>query len=179
MRAFLGSLAFLFSIIAASGAEADTSRLFDGVWESCESSTGEQICEYYVLKQKEGRICGLWHYWSSRHSYDGRLIADAEGLSGRVNYTCGTPGSETRTPCSAKAVPFAASEWTKTDKPILICDKRLYELSGGERSCADIGKSPGLPKLSSFSQPKLSQEDRDWMIGCLNDPAYPPPALRK
>ncbi|MBV9751167.1 MAG: hypothetical protein JO188_01470 [Hyphomicrobiales bacterium] len=179
MRLSIAMLFCLASFVTVSSARADTSRLFDGVWESCESSSGTQICEYYVLRQKEGRICGLWHHGAPSRGFDGRLIAEVEGLSGRVKYMCGTPGSQTRTECPPQPIPFDAAEWTKTDRPLLICDRRLYELDGRNRSCADIGKSPGLPKLSSFSQPDLTQEDRDWMIACLIDPTYPPPALRR
>jgi hypothetical protein len=179
MRPFLYAFALAVALIApSSDGQADTSRLFDGVWEACQSAKGERACQYYVLRQKEGRICGLWHYSANAREYDGRLIAESEGLSGRVKYSCGTPGAESNVPCSGQPVPFAPSEWMRTDRPLLICDNRLFELGAGDRSCADIGKSFGLPKLSSFTQ-ATSEDDRQWMNACLNDSTYPPPKLRK
>ena len=182
MRPCLFALTLLFALallpltIQGSAAWAE-SKIFDGVWEACQGQKGEQACIYYVLKQKDDRICGLWHYQATEE-YDGRLIAESKGLSGRVTYTCARVGSETGIECADKAVPFSPSEWTKINKTLLICDGRLYALDGNGRSCADLGKSPGLPKLSSFTQP-ASKEDREWMNACLNDPAYPPPQLRK
>jgi hypothetical protein len=179
MRLLLRALALALALIAPrSGARGDTSRVFDGIWEACQTGKGEPACQYFVLKQKEGRICGLWHYSANARDYDGRLIAESEGLSGRVTYNCGTPGAETSIACPSHPVPFDASEWMKANRPLLICDRRIFELGANDRSCADIGKSTGLPKLSTFTRP-ISQDDREWMNACLNDPAYPPPKLRK
>jgi hypothetical protein len=165
-------------IIARSGAHADAARPFHGVWEACQTGKGERACNYFILEQKEDRICGLWHYSANSRDYDGRLIAETEGLAGRVKFNCGTPGAETTTSCSSRPVPFAPSEWMKADRPLLICDGRIFELGAHDRSCADIGKSVGLPRLSTFTQP-ISKEDHEWMNACLNDPAFPPPTLRK
>jgi hypothetical protein len=179
MRILLCALALVLALITPrSGAKGDNSRVFDGVWEACQTGKGEPACQYYILKQKEGRICGLWHHSANARDYDGRLIAESEGLSGRVKYSCGTPGPETMISCSSQPVPFAPSEWVKTDRPLLVCDGRLFELGANDRSCADIGKSVGLSKLSTFAQP-ISEDDREWMNACLNDPTYPPPRLRK
>jgi hypothetical protein len=179
MRPLLCAVTLVLALIAGrSGADADAARPFHGVWEACETGKGERACRYFILEQKEDRICGLWHYSANARDYEGRLIAEAEGLSGRVTYNCGTPGAETSIACSGHPVPFAASEWMKANRPLLICDGRIFELGANDRSCADIGKSVGLPKLSTFTQP-ISKEDHDWMNACLNDPAYPPPRLRK
>ncbi|MBW0003112.1 MAG: hypothetical protein JO216_06465 [Hyphomicrobiales bacterium] len=165
-------------ILPRAGAHADPSAPFHGVWEACQSGKGEPACHYFILEQKEERICGLWHYSADARDFEGRLIAETQGLSGRVTYNCGTPGAETSIACSGQAVPFAPSEWMKTDRPLLICAGRIFELGARDRSCADIGKSAGLPKLSSFTQP-ISGRDREWMNACLNDPTYPPPKLRR
>ncbi len=179
MRVLFCAWVLGLSLAAPHGAaRADTSKVFDGVWEACQNGKGERACRYFILKQREGRICGLWHYSADARDYDGRLIAESEGLSGRVTYNCGTPGAETSIACSSQLVPFAASEWMKANRPLLICDGRIFELGPHDRSCADIGGSVGLPRLSTFTQP-LSENDRDWMNACLNDPAYPPPGLRK
>lgn len=179
MRTLLCTLALVLALLAPpSGAMAEAARLFNGVWEACQTGKGERACQYFVLKEKEGRICGLWHYSRNARDYDGRLIAELEGLSGRVTYNCGTPGAETSIACPSDPVPFDAAEWMKANRPLLICDGRIFELGASDRSCADIGKSAGLPKLSTFTQP-ISQDNRDWMNACLNDPAYPPPKLRK
>jgi hypothetical protein len=181
MRLLIFALAALSSLsIARSDAAEGTSRPFEGVWEACQSGRGERICQYYILKQKNGRICGLWHAFADHRDFDGRLIADAEGLASHVRFVCGRPGSETRKDCAGDAVPFTPSEWEPTDKPLLICGNRLFDaLTGSEQSCADIGKAPGLPRVSQFAQPSVSESDRDWMKACLDDIAYPPPDIRK
>jgi hypothetical protein len=181
MRALVVVLAALSTlIISASHAREGTAKPFEGVWESCGTSKGERICRYDILKQKADRICGLWHHWASSRDYGGRLIADAEGLSARVKFICGSPGSETNTECPGEGVPFASFEWQQVEKPWLICDNRLFDAPNGDgKSCADIVKSQSLPKLSNFALRSLSEDDRRWLKACLDDAAYPPPDLRK
>ena len=125
MRILLCAVALALALIAGrSGAYADAARPFHGVWEACETGKGERACHYFILEQKEDRICGLWHYSANARDYGGRLIAETEGLSGRVTYNCGTPGAETSIACSSHPVPFAASEWMKANnRPLLICDE--------------------------------------------------------
>jgi hypothetical protein len=164
MRLLIFALAALSGLsMAPSDAAEGTSRRFEGVWEACQSGRGERICQYYILKQKNGRVCGLWHAFADHRDLDGRLIADAEGLASHVRFVCGRP-----------------SEWEPTDKPLLICGNRLFDaLTGNGQSCADIGKAPGLPRVSQFAQPSVSESDRNWMKACLDDIAYPPPDIRK
>jgi hypothetical protein len=163
-----------------SQAREETTRFFDGVWQSCQTWKGGQACIYYILKQKSDRICGLWHYWASRQNHDGRLIADARRLSARITFICGTPGSETGMDCAGDGVPFTPSQWERTERPLLICDGRLFDVLKGEgNSCADTGKAKGLPRVSQFAQPSVSESDRAWLRACLDDQAYPPPDLKK
>lgn len=136
--------------------ETTPSGPFAGNWESCAGSESPEQCSRYLLLQRGQRICGIWSYFASGDSYEGRVIAEAiSPVEARRTAICGRPGSETRTECEAG--------WDTIDRPLRLCGDKLGDLDGKDGRCfADFGRverpDPSLEELAA----------QEWVEACLS-----------
>jgi hypothetical protein len=130
---------------------------FAGAWQSCEGASSLEQCSRYLLVQRGDRICGTWSYLASGNAYDGRVVAQATSpTEARRTQVCGRPGAETDTECS--------DGWQSIDKPLLLCDGKLGDLTGADGACfADYQAAPTLQ--SEWEALQMAP----WVRDCLSN----------
>lgn len=130
---------------------------FAGAWQSCEGASSPEECSRYLLVQRGDRICGTWSYLASGKAYDGRVVAHAtSSTEARRTHVCGRPGAETDTECSGG--------WQRIDKPLLLCDGKLGDLTDTDGACfADYQAVPS----SQREMEALQMEP--WLRDCLSN----------
>lgn len=130
---------------------------FAGSWQSCAGTESPDQCSRYLLLQRGKRICGIWSYFASGDSYEGRVVAEAiSPVEARRTRICGRPGSKTRTKCE--------TGWDTIDRPLRLCGGKLGDLDGKDGRCfADFERverlDPALEELAAQA----------WVEACLSD----------
>lgn len=135
--------------------QASVSAPFAGAWESCEGAASPDECSRYVLVQRGDVICGTWSYFATGKGYEGRVVAQAiSETKARRTHVCGRPGSETDTECTIG--------WQTIDKPFELCEGKLSDMAGADRSCFADYESVPVP------QDELAAlEAEPWLKTCL------------
>lgn len=127
---------------------------FTGVWRDCGTGDPPDVCSYYVLLQRDDRICGTWSYVATYDGYEGRVIARASSPThARRTRVCGRPGSEARTECE--------DGWDRIDKPMRLCDGRLVDIETKTGTC-EVGfeRVPRAAELDALAM-------QPWVQACL------------
>ncbi|TYT26570.1 hypothetical protein FZO89_10045 [Luteimonas viscosa] len=137
--------------------DASSAGPFAGAWQSCEGAPSPEECSRYLLVQRGDRICGTWSYLASGQAYEGRVVARAtSSTEAQRTRVCGRPGAETDTECS--------DGWQSIDKPLLLCDGKLGDLTGADGTCfAEYQAAPNLQ-----GEWKALQAE-PWVQDCLSN----------
>lgn len=145
------------SVVPGDGPGTSIGGPFAGAWASCQGASSPDECNRYVLAQRGDRICGTWSYVASGQAYEGRLVARAtSSTEARRTHVCGRPGSETSLEC--------LDGWQRIDKPLRLCDGKLEDLPGADRSC--------FAEYAAFPTSQAEREGfraQPWIRDCLSN----------
>jgi uncharacterized protein len=153
--------------LALSKANADRPNPFEGEWKTCQFWKGEEICSSYVLVQQKERVCGVWEYWATYRTYDGQLQASSRTANrADLELICGTPGSETQTPCDNDS--GHRGTWEKTKGGLVVCDGRLFA-ADQTTPCATLIRSTGFLYHPLTTKDRNRLLEQSWVNRCLGD----------
>lgn len=167
-------LAMAIALTIAAGGAASTSAPaqapapFNGMWRSCETYQGAEICDYKMLVQRGSRVCGVQGYFATNAYYEQRFVGTVKANVAHIEKICGDPGSETDTYCAGRAPDDAEKVgWGAADEKLFLCNGRLLAASGDEAaSCAGVKRQWGLPRARALGGDGPSSEDRAWLASC-------------
>lgn len=153
---------------ASTPAPALAPAPFDGMWRSCETYQGAEICEYKMLAQRGDRVCGLQRYFATNAYYEQRFVGTVKANVAHIGKICGDPGSETDTYCTGRAPDDAAKVgWSASDEKLFLCNGRLLAASGDDpASCAGVARQSGLPRVRVAGGDGPQPDDRAWLASC-------------
>ncbi|WP_447930652.1 hypothetical protein [Sphingopyxis fribergensis] len=163
-------LSITAGVSASTSAPALAPAPFEGAWMSCETYQGAEVCDYTVLAQRGGRVCGVQGYFATNAYYEQRFVGTVKANVAHIEKICGDPGSETDTYCAGRA-PDGAEKvgWGTSDEKLFICGGRLHAASGaGSTSCAGITRQSGTPRVRSPGERGPAPEDRAWLASCAD-----------
>lgn len=169
MRLALAAILSIAAVVSASPpAPALAPAPFNGLWRSCETYQGAEICEYTMLAQQGGRICGVQSYFATNAYYEQRFVGTVKANVAHIEKICGDPGSETDTYCAGRAPDDAEKVgWGASDEKLFLCNGRLLAASGEETAnCTGVKRQSGLPRVRAPSGDGPQPEERAWLASC-------------
>lgn len=149
----------------ASKIHKDNKNPFEGEWKHCSLWRGEEICSSYILVQKNEHICGEWNYWASNSIYEGQLQATMQ-TKNRANNAliCGTPGSDTQTPCDNENE--SGKSLVKDEGELVICGDSIYK-DIKQASCIELLNKDGYFYHPLTSKDKNRLLSEPWVKKCM------------
>lgn len=153
---------------AAAKIHKNDKNPFEGEWKECSLWRGEEICSSYLLVQENEHICGEWHSWATYRFYDGQLQATMQtNYRAKKELICGTPDSDTQTPCDNENE--SGESWEKAKGELVVmCGDSIYK-DAKQESCREPLKIDGYfyHPLSAKDKNRLLSEP--WVKKCLNE----------
>ena len=166
--AMIAMLSIAAGVSASHPAPALAPAPFDGMWRTCETYRGAEVCAYRMLVQRGSRVCGVQRDFATNAYYEHRFVGTVKANIAHIEKICGDPGSETDTYCAGRAPADAEKVgWGVSDDKLFLCNGRLLAASGDSpASCAGAARQAGMPRVRTPRGDGPQPDDRAWLASC-------------